>query len=114
MARKMVGEVVSMLGSKELDEKSTSMQPAAEVQDLGGDEITIILGQEKYAPVQYHSFDVGPFIVKTTRRPGETVAEVYERLMPELRACSQRAFDEALPRFLERVRAAAAAARGVR
>ena len=80
--------------------------------DEGGDEVTVILAAEKFAPVQYHSFDIGPFMVKTTRRPGETLGEVRARVWPELRAMATAEFAERLPEHLARVRAAATAARG--
>jgi hypothetical protein len=80
--------------------------------DEGGDEVTVVLAAEKFAPVQYHSFDVGPFMVKTTRRPGETLREVRARVMPELCAQQEAEFNERLPLHLARVRSAATAARG--
>jgi hypothetical protein len=78
------------------------------------DEVNVILGAEKYAPIQYHSFDVGPFMVKTTRQPGETLEQVYERVMPVLRAMQAEEFKKELPLHLERARTAANAARGSR
>lgn len=125
MARKLIGEE-----SSNAPEYGTQQQEPAPAKitievpgkpgphpvpsDAGGEEVTIIFGAEKYAPVQYHSFDVGPFIVKTTRLPGETMTELYQRVTPALREFSQVAFKEALERFLERVRTAASAARGTR
>lgn len=80
--------------------------------DEGGDEITVTLAAEKYAPIQYQSFDIGPFVIRTTRRPGETIAEVFARVMPELRAQAAQEFAARLPEHLARVKAAAQAARG--
>lgn len=83
-----------------------------EPDDEGGDEVTVTLGAQKFAPIQYHSFDVGPYVIKTVRFPGESYAGVYARVMPELRAMAQRDYEAALPEHLERVKKAAGAARG--
>lgn len=83
-----------------------------EPDDEGGDEITITFGAQKYAPIQYQSFDIGPFTVRTVRRPGETFAEVYARVAPELRAMAEQEFKERLAEHLARVKLAAGAARG--
>ncbi len=82
--------------------------------EMGGDEVTIILAAEKFAPVQYHSFDIGPFMVKTTTRPGETLTDARKRVMPELRRQAEEEFKERLTEHLERVRRAASQARGGR
>lgn len=81
-------------------------------EDEGGDEVTVVLAAEKFAPIQYHSFDIGPFMVKTVRQPGETLKEVYARVMPQLRALQEEEFRTRLPEHLSRVRAAGNAARG--
>lgn len=81
-------------------------------EDEGGDVVTVVLAAEKFAPIQYHSFDVGPFMVQTTRRPGETIKEVWARVMPILRALQEEEFRQRLPEHLSRVRAAGSAARG--
>lgn len=80
--------------------------------DEGGDEVTVVWGAEKYAPIQYHSFDVGPFMVKTTRQAGETLAEVRARVWPALRAQAEAEFKERLALHLANARTAGTAARG--
>jgi len=77
-------------------------------------EVTVVLAAEKFAPIQYHSFDVGPFMVKTTQQPGESIAQVYGRVMPELRKLQAEEFRERLPAHLAMVKTAGAAARGGR
>lgn len=77
-------------------------------------EVTVVLATEKFAPIQYHSFDVGPFMVKTTQQPGESIAQVYGRVMPELRKLQAEEFRERLPAHLAMVKAAATSARGGR
>lgn len=44
-----------------------------------GDRFTVTAGQEKFSPVKYHSFDVGPVTFETTVGPGEDAAAAYAR-----------------------------------
>lgn len=83
-------------------------------EDEGGDSVRVVLGVQKFAPVQYHSFDVGPFEVLATRGAGETIADVWARVMPELRALASKEYEVACVEFFARVKAAATAARGGR
>lgn len=127
MARKLVGEDTNAqpeYGTQRAEPAPAKVtievpgkpgpHPAILPEDPGGDEVTIIIGAEKYAPVQYHSFDVGPFIVKTVRRPGESIAQVFARVKPQLQEMSEITYKESLARFLARVRDASNAARGGR
>lgn len=106
---------------KRIEDEQAAGQQAPEVAgvDMGvpGSEktvLTVVLGLEKYAPIQYHSFDVGPFTAQTELRPGETVGQAYQRLMDELREMQKKEFEARLAEFLGRVRTAASAARGGR
>lgn len=76
----------------------------------GGEQVTVTLGVEKFAPVQYQSFDVGPFSLTVTSRPGETVEEAALRGLASLRAVQRKDFEVRSKEFLERVRGAALAA----
>lgn len=73
----------------------------------GGVQVTVTLGAEKFAPVQYHSFDVGPFSLTVTTRKGESIEEAAARGMASLYAVQKRDFEARSKAFLERVRAAA-------
>jgi hypothetical protein len=75
---------------------------------MESDVITVVYGQQKFAPVQYHSFDIGPFSMSTTPRPGETYEQAYERAYGFLESCAKNAYKSALAAFLLRVRDAAA------
>lgn len=76
--------------------------------------VTVILGAEKYAPIQYQSFDVGPYMVQVEAAPGETIEAVYARVMPILQAQRDADFKKELVGYLDRVRQAAQAAKGGR
>ena len=114
MRRPMQGEQVAGT-DKRLEDAAVARAEAAltaEGVDEGGDVVTVTMGAEKFAPVQYHSFDIGPFMVSTVRRPGETMEAVRARVMPALREMAREEFEARLPLFLARVRQAGAAAQG--
>lgn len=69
--------------------------------------VTITLGAQKFAPVQYHSFDIGPYSATVVLRDGETYEQAHARVMPMLRAQMKKDFEDSLGEFLDRVRQAA-------
>jgi hypothetical protein len=76
--------------------------------------ITITYGQQKYAPVQYHSFDVGPFLCEVDVDDGCNEAfknAVCKKAYEFLRAQAAESFKVQLQEFLTRVKEAAAATR---
>lgn len=75
-----------------------------------GDTVTVTWGAEKYAPIQYHNFDVGPFATTTTIRDGETAEEAIDRAKTFLGTVAREEFDKKSAGFPNRVKAAAAAA----
>lgn len=88
---------------------------AADVGVSGGRAVlTVTLGAQKFAPVQYHSFDVGPYVAQVELEAGETFEQARERTMSKLRAMADADFAEQLQSFLQRVKLAAGAARGGR
>lgn len=88
--------------------------PPPDAPHPAGTVVTFTLGAEKFSPVQYQTFDVGPFSASTTLRSGETIKGAYERVMGELRAVFKAEFEVRLREHLERVKAAGASARGGR
>lgn len=46
-----------------------------------GTEVTVSWGEEKFSPVQYNSFSVGPYFAKGKTRAGESVMQASNRLM---------------------------------
>lgn len=73
--------------------------------------MTVTWGAEKYAPIQYHSFDVGPFSVSVECEKG-TLTEQHAKAVAVLKNMAAAQFEEQLAAFLGRAKKAAAAARG--
>lgn len=75
-----------------------------------GDEVTVTFAPEKYAPIQFHSFDLGPFIARTKVRPDETGEEALIRAYKVLEAFARKTYpqkrDEHLWRYLDAEKAA--------
>jgi hypothetical protein len=68
----------------------------------------------KYAPIQYHSFDVGPFYCKTTVKPGETTEEAMARAFDVCLKAARAAYPLARDAFLANAKDAAEVAKGRR
>lgn len=78
----------------------------------GWESLTVTWGAEKFAPIQYHSFDMGPLSVTVASEPGLTLAEAHARAIGHLKLMAEHQFEEQLAGFVERAKKAAAAARG--
>ena len=76
--------------------------------------LTVTWGAEKFAPVQYHSFDMGPLSVTVASEPGLTLAEAHARALAHLKQMAEAQFNEQVVAFAERVKLSAAAVRGGR
>lgn len=73
-------------------------------QDLDvGDEVTAFFATEKFAPVKYFSFDIGPFIYKTKVRSGETADEAMARAYAVVESFARKTYKTKLGEFLDRV-----------
>jgi hypothetical protein len=71
-----------------------------------GDTIRVTWGPEKFAPVAYHTLDVGPFVFETRIRKGESEAEAFQRAWQFLDRMGRDAYAKQMPAFLERVKQA--------
>jgi len=69
---------------------------------MEGDEITITLGEQVFAPVSYNSFRVGPFIIKTTIKAGETYEQAFERAHSYLMTAARKAYTTERGLFFDR------------
>lgn len=76
--------------------------------------LTVTWGAEKFSPVQYQNFDVGPFSVTITSEPGLSLEEAHARALGHLKSVAEAQFEVQLRGFLDRLKQAAAAARGSR
>jgi hypothetical protein len=73
--------------------------------------LTVTWGAEKFAPIQYHSFDVGPLSLTVSNEPGLTPVQLHARALAHLKEMAEAQFAEQLAGFLDRAKRAAAAVR---
>lgn len=67
------------------------------------DWIEVSWGPEKFSPISFHSFDVGPFTARAKLRPGDTVAQTIARLTEELAKLGAEQFERELVAYCKRV-----------
>lgn len=79
-----------------------------------GDLVTANWGAEKCSPVQYHTFDVGPFSYTTKVRAGETPAEAGMRAYKVRENLADLTYVQKRDEFLRNVRDAARAVKAAR
>jgi hypothetical protein len=79
-----------------------------------GDLVSVTWGAEKFSPVQYHTFDLGPFSYTTKVRPGETPAEAAQRAYKVCERIARETYVDKRDEFLRNVREAASAAKAAR
>ena len=82
--------------------------------DMVYQSVTVTLGKELFCPVQYYSFEVGPYSITTQVREGETVEEACTRARKRLEAVQAEDFELKLRGHLERIRSASATTRELR
>jgi hypothetical protein len=76
----------------------------AKDQDLDpGDEVTACYPEQKFSPVQYHTFSVGGYFVKTHVRQGETGAQALARAYGVAEKFARAEFTKARDEYLDRV-----------
>lgn len=75
-------------------------------QDLDpGDEVTAFYPEQKFSPVQYHTFSVGGYYVKTHVRPGETGQQALARAYGVAEGFARAEFTKARDEYLDRINA---------
>jgi hypothetical protein len=87
------------------------------VEQLAGKDVTtmtVVWPEQRFSPVEYHSFGVGPFSVVVTVRPGETPDQAFDRAWNFLAAQARKMYPSALADFLCKVREAAGAAKATK
>lgn len=63
----------------------------AAAEATGGDRVRATWGREKFSPVAYNDFDIGPFEAEGTIRPGESIGQAHERIYSELATFAEKA-----------------------
>lgn len=61
-------------------EKLPETKPTSSTELMPGDTLTVFVGQEKFSPVQFHSFAIGGHSATTTIQEGETAEEAFNRV----------------------------------
>lgn len=78
---------------------------------VSGETVTATWGEERFSPVQYNTFGVGPFSFTTVVREGETAEQAMIRAYAVVKSTAEKFFDLKCTEFLESVRRAAGQAR---
>lgn len=69
-----------------------------------GDEVTVCYGTDTYRPVEYNSFQHGPFFVKTKVRAGETTADAAARAWNSALALAKGSYPGKAQEYLKNLR----------
>ena len=73
-------------------------------EDDGLDVIKVYTGEERFSPVDYHSFSIGGFTYTTKIQRDETPEEAFSRAWAFLQRMKKEKFPEARNDFYERMR----------
>lgn len=66
-------------------------------------QVTVTAGREVYAPVAFHSFEVGPLSVTTDLQSGETFTDAYGRANTFLMDSFEKQFESKMEMFFKRL-----------
>ena len=80
--------------------------------DLVGSQFLFSWGREHIQPVEFNGMDIGPWEVRLTLRPNETIAQLHVRASSYLDQIAEKEYNRKLPKFLERIKTASNEARG--
>ena len=91
----------------ERKQKEESMEEVIDQEEsnkITGESITISFGEEKFSPVQYHSFTFGGLFYRADVREGETPEQAFERGWKFLESCAIKQFKAKRDGFWQRYR----------
>jgi hypothetical protein len=74
---------------------------------LGIVEFEVVVGGEKYSPVQYNFFDNGEVRIKVRPNPDESFVQAFERTHEIASACGKEQFNKKLEEYIVRLNVAA-------
>lgn len=80
-------------------------------EDEQPDEVTACFAEERFSPIQYQSFGVGPFWAKTRVRAGETTEQALMRAYEACRAAARLSYRDKRDEFIANVAGAEQAAK---
>ena len=75
--------------------------------DATGRTVTLTIGKQGFAPIRFHTFDVGPFSMTATLAPGDDLREVVAAMRATLEGLFRDEFDRAMKAHFANVKAAA-------
>lgn len=67
-----------------------------------GEYIRVYVGEERFSPIEYHSFSIGGFGFTTQIKPGETPEQAFERAFEFLQAMKKKHFAAVRADFFDR------------
>lgn len=95
----------------EADRDQAAAHGTMRVEEMAGtllstatDAVTVTWGEEKYTPVPYQTFGVGPFSATVAVAPGESDAAALERAYAVLDAFAKKVKEKKLADYVEEVR----------
>jgi hypothetical protein len=111
-ARFATKEECQICGGGKCPNEEIEIQPAntskEKVMVLGtkavGSKLTVTWGPEKFSPISYHTFDVGPFTMETTIKEDETADQAFQRAHQYLSQQARKAFQSRMREYFERVK----------
>lgn len=92
--------------------RNCSMEQTAD--DITYNTVTVTFGKETFSPIQFYSFEVGPFSATTQVLEGETLDQAVVRARIRLEAIHKEEFESKLRGHIERAAKAISAVRGGR
>lgn len=86
--------------------------PTKPTLSVDGTRVSVTIGRQVFSPIQFHTFEVGPFSMTRDLRDGETAEEALRTIYLELRAFADGVYERERTAFIERMRTARRSAQG--
>lgn len=96
-------QMMSAVARGEAEKVRTRNAPMVLVAATPGTRVVVTIGMQKFSPVQYHTFDVGPFSLEVEVQD-ESYQDACARGLTELKKIADLEFEEALKLYVARVK----------
>lgn len=103
MRRRSESTTPATAARTELDEATRDAVLEDDAGYYQGTRLTITAGREGYAPVPFHTFEVGPLSIDIVVGPNETLRQAHARGQKIVDDLLGQYFDKSLARYLDRV-----------
>ena len=77
-----------------------------------GDTVRVVWGKQLISPVQFNTFEIGPFEMTTEVGPDETPGDAMQRAYEHLERFARSSYKDKIAAFTEAYKAARAVVRG--